>query len=327
LITPVSRRRFISISAAAGAMACVGPVEAAPYKWQGTALGAKASLLLHHPDKQRAARIVSACVAEINRLENIFSLYREQSALVTLNTNGNLDNPPLELVQALADCRRISDLTGGAFDVTVQPLWQSYVRHFSTANPDLNGPTADAIDAVRKLVDYRNLNIDTTRVSFARSGMAITLNGFAQGFITDRIADLLRSEGLKNVLIDLGETRALDDHPDGRPWRVGVRDPKEITGIVRTLQLKNMALATSGGYGQRFLVDGPQHHLFDPKTGRSSQRYASVTVTAPLAATADALSTALTSLPTQVAPGVLNKSGAIAVHYLHHDGSFEDIRV
>jgi FAD:protein FMN transferase len=327
----ISRRRFITISAAASVTAgTVASVQAfastAPYRWQGTALGAKASLLLHHPDKQEAARIVSACVAEISRLENIFSLYRENSALVQLNKSGFLDHPPLELVQALADCRRISDISGGAFDVSVQPLWQLNSGHFSKVGADPKGPSAPDIEAARDLVNYKNILISSARIEMTKSGMALTLNGFAQGYITDRVADLLRAEGLKNVLVDMGETRALDDHPDGRPWRVGIRDPKDTQGVVRTLQVQNQATATSGGYGQTFSANSSLHHLFNPETGSASQRYASVTVIAPLAATADALSTALSSMPLDKVEGCLKQAGAKAAYFLHHDGRFEDIR-
>ena len=173
----INRRRFLAISAAAGTLAFGNPASAAPYRWQGTALGAKASLLLHHPDKQQAARIVSACVAEISRLENIFSLYRQESALVQLNSQGFLDHPPLELVQALADCRRISDITGGAFDVTVQPLWQLYAGHFSSIDPDPQGPSADKIALATSRIDYRKIAIGSDRIEFGTPGMAITLNG------------------------------------------------------------------------------------------------------------------------------------------------------
>jgi len=330
----INRRCFITISAAASvtagsianSQAFADAATAAPWRWQGTALGAKASLLLHHPDKKEAARIVSACVAEVSRLENIFSLYREGSALVQLNQKGFLDYPPLELVQALADCRRISDICGGAFDVSVQPLWQLYAGHFSKADPDPEGPSAQDIEAARNLVDYRHILINPDRIELAKPGMAITLNGFAQGYITDRVADLLRAEGLKNVLVDMGETRALDEHPDARPWRVGIRDPKDNQGTVRTLQVENQATATSGGYGQTFHSNSSLHHLFNPQTGSASQLYASVTVKASLAATADALSTALSCLPSEKVADCLKQAGAEAAYILHHDGSFEDIR-
>ncbi len=328
----VGRRRFIAISAAAGASAWAlaqsGPAAtapAAPHRWRGIALGAQASLLLHHPDAAKAQRLIQACVAEIERLENIFSLYREESAVARLNRADRLDQPPLELVRALADCRRLGNLTNGAFDISVQPLWRLYARHFGSADIR-KGPAISEIREVGKLVDYRNISISAEHIEFEKPGMAITLNGFAQGFITDRIAELLRAEGLRNVLVDIGETRALDEHPEGRPWRVGIRMPDSDTVLPQKLSIEDEAVATSGGYGQTFDASGDYHHLFDPKSGKSGGRYASVTVVAPQAATADGLSTALSVLPITAAAPCLRKADASAAHYLHHDGSFETVR-
>jgi FAD:protein FMN transferase len=325
----VNRRRFITISAAAVAatsLGLVGSASAKPVRWRGTALGAQASLLLHHDDEQQANQIIAACVSEISRLENIFSLYRTNSALVQLNDKGILELPPLELIQAMADCRRISDLSKGAFDVTVQPLWQLYARHFSRPDADPAGPTAAEVTKAQALVDYRAVRIGTSSISFDKPGMAVTLNGFAQGFITDRIANMLRDKGLHNVLVDIGETRALDDHPSGRPWRVGIRNPQALNKTLRTLDISDQSVATSGGYGQRFQAGSQHHHLFDPATGASSDRYASVTVIAPLAATADALSTALSGLHLDQAQKLLRSAGATAALFLHRDGTFSEAR-
>ncbi len=330
----IGRRRFIAISAAAGvsavALAQAGPARTAPavaHRWQGVALGAQASLLLHHPDTAKAKRLIRACVDEIERLENVFSLYRESSAVVRLNRAGKLENPPPELVRALSECRSFGDLTEGAFDVTVQPLWKLYADHFGAAGTDGSGPSAADIERIGGLVDYRNIKIDENRIELSRSGMAVTFNGFAQGFITDRVAELLRAKGLKNVLVNIGETRALDDHPDARPWQVGIRMPGTEAGIALKLSITDEAVATSGGYGQRFDTSGRHHHLFDPATGKSGLRYASVTVVASHAAAADALSTALAVMPVTAARHCLRQAGAREAHYIHHDASFETVRV
>lgn len=324
----LSRRRFIAISAAAGA--CALPTAAwsstvPPQRWRGIALGAQASLLLHHPDRDEANRLIAASVAEITRLENIFSLYRANSALSKLNRDSRLDHPPLDLVQALAECRSISAATRGAFDVTVQPLWRLYAEHFADQGAASAGPSSQDIAAARALVNYRDISISERRIALARDGMGITLNGFAQGFITDRIAEFLRRAGMKNVLVDIGETRALDEHPDGRSWRLGIRSPSNPNDVVRTIAFTDQAIATSGGYGTKFDSAGRHHHLFDPQTGRSTVRYASVTVIASKAATADALSTAFSNMPVNKARRCLHSFGASAAYFRHHDGKFEDV--
>src|SRR6476646_4791290 len=132
----LSRRRFISISGAAAGMALFPAAYGAGAFttsedavrhlriWRGVALGADAMLQLNHPDPDKANRMIEACIAEVSRLERIFSLYCEDSALCRLNREGRLDDPPVELVELLGRSNEFSRLTDGAFDVTVQPLWK-----------------------------------------------------------------------------------------------------------------------------------------------------------------------------------------------------------
>ena len=148
--------------------------------------------------------------------------------LVRLNRTGELADPPMDMVRLLSEAARFSRLTDGAFDVTVQPLWRLYAEHFPAPAP---------IRRVRRRRRSRRCvpwsitgrSDRRDRISFARRGMAVTLNGIAQGYITDRVADRLRAEGMTNVLVDMGEVLALGGHPDGRPWRVGLRDKDNDT--------------------------------------------------------------------------------------------------
>ncbi len=265
------------------------------YRWRGIVLGADASMQIYLPEKEKAAALVHRSLDEIKRLERIFSLHDPHSSLSLLNRQGYLDAPPAELVGLLNESRRFSALTDGAFDVTVQPLWQCYATHFAANPKTTDGPPPAAIEAALRLVDYRKVSLTPARIAFAAPGMQVTLNGIAQGYITDRVTDLLKSEGIERTLVDMGEMRALGAHPNGKPWQIGIRDPLETESTAATLPLMDRALATSGGYGQRFTPTA--HHLFDPKTGSSANHYASVSVVAPTAATADALSTGLFALP------------------------------
>ena len=293
----LSRRRFLSIAAAVAGLgllrqsAAGRPAEVET--WRGTALGARASIKLYHPDRAFARSLIRRARFEIERLEQVFSLYRADSAVSRLNRQGFLDAPPLDLVRLLAEARRFSELTDGAFDITVQPLWRLYSRHFRANAGAANGPDPDSIAEALARVDHRAVSVDPARIAFEKPDMAITLNGIAQGYITDRVADLFRRQGLGEVLMDLGELRALGRHPAGRPWTVGLEDPRQPARILETLDLNDAALATSAGHGTRFDAAGEHHHLFEPGTGRSSHRYLSVSVKAPSATEADALSTGL----------------------------------
>lgn len=323
----MTRRRVLRIAASAAGLALApGAVGYAasmtrPQRWEGVALGAHASMTLYHPDPEAGARAIRNAVAEIHRLEKVFSLYRANSALSLLNRDGALAAPPPELLRLMSESRRYSEMTDGAFDVTVQPLWRLYADHFAEAGADPDGPSGDAIRRALALVDYRAVELDATRIAFTRPGMAVTLNGIAQGFVTDRIADLLRGEGLKNVLVDLGEIRASGAHPDGRPWNVGVKDPFAPDRIAQSVDIANRAIATSGGYGLRFDAAGRRHHLLDPHRGNSHNRYASLSVMAPTATQADALSTALFNMDEERLVEILAGTADVEAILIRSDGS------
>lgn len=296
----MSRRRALTLLAAAPGLAISlpwrgarGATEPFLHRWEGRALGARASLTVHHPDAAEARRLISLALEEIERLEGIFSLYRADSAIVRLNAAGRLDDPPLDLVDLLTRAYLWSERTKGAFDVTVQPLWKLYQRHFSQAEADPEGPSREAVAAACRRVDYRALDIAARRVRFSRPGMAITLDGIAQGYITDRIAELLRSEGLARVLVNLGEIRALGAAPGGGAWRVGLEDPRSAGHLLDTLDLVDQAVATSAVTGAGFEASGRFHQLLDPRSGEPTRGRLSASVVADRAGDADALSTAL----------------------------------
>lgn len=325
-MTPlVSRRRLIRISAAAAGL-CLIPLgravraEAHVVSWRGEAMGAVATLQIHHHDRIAAEALVERALAEVRRLERIFSLYREDSDLVSLNRQGFLVAPPPELVTVLRECGRYFEMTGGAFDPTVQALWTLYSDHFTRPGADPRGPSEGALQAALSLVGFRDVVFDENRIALGRHGLALTLNGIAQGFVTDRIVDLLRSAGIAHSLVDMGETRALGSRPDGSAWTVGIADPNEPLRVTETLRITDRAVATSGGYGFRFDPEGRFTHLFDPRTGLSPNRYASVTTISPTATEADALSTAFAILSREEIEGVLRSLGRGQVHLISASG-------
>lgn len=303
----LDRRRAIGVLAAAAGAGLAGlavpmggrahATATQVYRWRGIALGAPATIAIHHRDEAEARRLIALSRAEIERLEAVFSLYRPTSALARLNGDGRLDAPPLDLVTLLSAVRAWSARTSGAFDATVQPLWRLYAAHFAVPGADPAGPPAAAIAAARALIDYRAVQVSARRIAFARPGMALTLNGIAQGYITDRVADLLRAEGMGAVLIDVGEIRALWRRPDGAPWRVGIADPAKRAHTLATLEIVDKAVATSAATGTVFDPAGRYQHILDPRRGRPGRGLLSASVVAARACDADALSTALLADP------------------------------
>jgi thiamine biosynthesis lipoprotein len=293
-----TRRRALRVVAALGGLGFAGAglraLAPAPrlYRWQGEVMGAPAEIALWGANENLSRAMFRKVESEIARLHRIVSLADANSEISRLNREGVISGASPELRELITLARNLGDLSDGAFDITVQPLWRMYEARFWSRADDAPDFEARARDLAHALVDYREISLDGADIAFARKNMAITLNGVAQGFVTDRVADLLRGEGFDAAFVDLGEMRALGRHPDGRPWRVAMREPSGGLGA-REVELDNGALAVSGGYGTTFEPTGRHHHLFDPATGASASAFLDVAVLAPRATIADGLSTAI----------------------------------
>ncbi|MGO8918602.1 MAG: FAD:protein FMN transferase [Stellaceae bacterium] len=328
-----SRRRIMTLLGAVAGLPLLGAgdhaveAEAVPlHRWSGTSLGSPSRLLLYHRDRTAAARIAGYCAAEIARLERIFALYRGDSELARLNRDGCLDAPSFDLLTLLSHCQRLSALSDGAFDVTVQPLWNLYAGHFFAGPyPPPEGPAPRAIDQARRLVDFRSIDVAARRIVLARPGMGLTLNGIAQGYVADRVTEILRDNGCDCTLADLGrsEIKTQGRRTDGHPWRIALADPRQPDRFAAEIELRDRAVCTSGGYGTMFEPTGRYHHLFDPATGGSANHYIGISVIAASAMIADALSTALYVSPPERGPALLASFPGVSVRLTRPDGTVE----
>ena len=256
----ITRRRFLVAAAVASLVAPARPVR---LDWRGSALGAEARIVLEGP-RDRAEAALAAAAAEIERLEALFSLHRPGSQLSRLNGEGRLTLPARELRRLLAAAEAWRARTEGAFDARVQPLW----AHRAAGG---SGPGPVASVAATRIADLPG------RLALPAGG-AITLNGIAQGTIADRVAGLLAREGFAPALVDAGELRLAPGRALAIP-HAGIR-----------VAAAHAAAATSAPGALRFAGGG--HHLFDPASGTSPERWRAVTVLGPDAETADALSPA-----------------------------------
>lgn len=278
----IARRRFITICASLAALpAFTHAQEGAAVPdliWTGQALGARTSIRLEHPD---AVAIAARVSAEIARLERIFSLYQTDSALARLNRDGHLDAPPFELLDCLGIAGAVHAASGGRFDPTVQRLWQAWAEAVVAGGV----PDEVTLAEARALTGWEGVHLAPAEITL-RPGMALTLNGIAQGYVADRVALLLSAEGLTNIFIDTGEFRALGGLPGGGGWPVTLESGPHIT-------LTDRALATSAPLGTTFDQAGLLGHILDPRAGGPVVGpWRSVSVSAGTAALADALSTA-----------------------------------
>ncbi|NOR62268.1 MAG: FAD:protein FMN transferase [Rhodobacteraceae bacterium] len=270
-----TRRRFLTILAGAAVLPTLTNAAA---RWQGIALGAKAQIILDHPG---ADALIASAVAEISRLEGLFSLH-QNSQLTRLNAAGSLANPAPEMLELLSICSAINARTGGAFDPTIQPLWALYAERFAAT-----GTAPTAVQIAARNIGWQHVHFSPVEVSFAKPDMALTLNGIAQGYIADKVAALFRVEGVENVLIDTGEIMALGVAPDGAAWPVTIANSNS-----QIAPLSNAAIATSAPLGTSFDAAATVGHILDPRTGQPGGHWAQVSVSATTAALADGLSTA-----------------------------------
>lgn len=308
------RRRFLSITAGAACAAATLPRPAAAItRWRGVALGAAASITLDHPD---ADRLIGRARAEIARLEDVFSLYRASSALSRLNAGGILEAPPFELLDCLSLAGRVHATTGGAFDPTIQPLWALYAEHAAGGGAGLP-PEAARADVLMR-VGWRRVEFRPDAIRLV-PGAALSLNGIAQGYIADRVASLLRAEGLRDVLVNTGEMRALGGDPRGAAWQVRLRAGEEV--LPGRVDLADGALASSAPCGTAFDAAGRIGHILDPRNGLpASDRWRLVSIAAPDAALADALSTAFVLMsPSEIDAALAQWADARVVRLLPGD--------
>jgi thiamine biosynthesis lipoprotein len=279
----MNRRRFLALSAAALA----SPARAQT-RWQGRAFGADCALTLSGP-AQDAEAALATLPALIDAIEADFSLHRP-SALTTLNMTGYLPSPSpsFQALMDLADA--IHRLTNGAFDPTVQPLWQAAAEGRANTAP----------------IGWHHVRRDTGIT--LKPSMALTFNGIAQGFGADAVKAHLAAHSFDHALINMGETAAL-----GGPFHLGLQDPSY--GQLATRTLTGTAIATSSP--KATLVNG-QPHILHPRG--LPPLWSTVSVEATTAALADALSTALVFLTTgQIA--ALRHPGLIRVTLVDPDGN------
>ncbi|MCG3209041.1 MAG: FAD:protein FMN transferase [Anaerolineae bacterium] len=284
----VSRRDFLKITAAAGGLLAAGGVlgwktatRAATVHATRSLMGTVINLTLVAASESHGRAAIEATFAEMQRLIACFD-HRQPASLITqLNRQGRLTGAPPELIELLTQARRYSELSGGAFDVTVKPLLDAWRAGQAVSS------------AAVAAVGFRHLRLAGDQIYFERPGMAITLDGIAKGRVIDAATAVLQARGFANILVEAGgDLVGRGQRPDGRPWRVGVANPRDA-GVLAVLPVLGQAVATSGDYINYFSQDFARHHIIDPRTGQSPAELASVSVLAPSATAADALSTAI----------------------------------
>ena len=284
----MKRRSFLTASLGAiAAGGCAWPRHAPVHTGVALAFGTTIQIALVHADEHVARTAIGEALAAAQRVDRLMSIYQPASQVYQLNRDGVLHRPDPQLLAVLAQARALSQWTDGAFDITVQPLWRTW--RDAVARGAL--PAAEKRRQAQAKVDWRQVEFDARRVALA-PGMAITLNGLAQGYAADMALAAVQAHGIRHALLDTGEFVARGRKRAHQPWALGVRDPREPQALAATLFINGCGVATSGDYEAIFTPDYRHHHIFDPAAGDSPRELASVTVMAPTGMLADGLSTA-----------------------------------
>ncbi len=300
----ISRRNFlkiIAVGAMAGATAKLGlDALSVPERVSATRLlmGTVVNLTIVSDDRVAAQSAIETTLARMSELESVLSRFQPESQLSQLNRSGHLDDTSPALLGLITQAQTLSNLSGGAFDITVKPLVDLYQRH-QAENGEL--PPAAEIEAALALVDYRQIQVDGAQIAFAQPRMSITLDGIAKGYIVDEGVSVLKALGFDNVLVEAGgDLLASGQKSAEEAWQIGVQSPRKAqSGLLEKLAVKDKAVATSGDYMQAFTADMRQHHIIDPRTGYSAPELAGATIMAPSAMLADGLATAVMVLGSQ----------------------------
>jgi FAD:protein FMN transferase len=280
------------------------------------AFGTTVSITAAHGDPGAAREAIGEALREAQGIDALMTVYRPGSEVSRLNADGALRRPDPRLVRVLEFSQRLSALSDGSFDVTVQPLWTL----FSACARAQRLPSADEIARARSLVGWTALEVSARRVSLGRAGMGITLNGIAQGYATDLACAVLRERGIHDALVDTGEHGAEGARQPGRPWTVGVQDPRDPAALLGAVPMDGRFLAVSGDYETSFSEDRLYHHVFDPRTGVSPPEVSSAAVAAATGMEADALTKPMMVLERERAVALLERFRGAGAIWIEKDG-------
>ena len=286
-----------------------------------TLMGTRIDMVAEGGDAAAMRMAVAESWQTMERLAAMMSRYEPDSAVSAVNraAGGPAVAVPPEMMAVLQSAQQLAERTHGAFDITVGALkaW-----HFDTGQRTL--PDARTLEAQRRLVGYRGLLLDARAGSarLAERGMAIDLGGAAKLPILEAGMQVLRRHGIDNALLNGGGDVLVAGQLHGRPWRVGLRDPRAPEKMLGALALQGTAIvASSGDYERFFMVDGErQHHILDPATGRPTHGPHGVSLLARDAASVNGLGTALMVLDRAGAQSLLRTRPEVQALVAARDG-------
>tara|TARA_R110002153_G_scaffold17413_3_gene60717 strand:- start:12990 stop:13967 length:978 start_codon:yes stop_codon:yes gene_type:complete len=270
-------------------------------------MGTNIHVELWSDSAQQGNEAIQAVMDEMQRINQLMSPYIESSELSKLNDHGAAGFVPVskELFELIALSVELAKETDGAFDITFASV--GYLYNYRESQK----PQQSQVAALLKAINYRHIRFDKTQQSvfFAHPNVKIDLGGIAKGHAVDNAIEILKKRGIKHALVTAGgDTKLLGDRL-GKPWMVGIRDPRNKDKQAVVLPLAGTGLSTSGDYERYFEQDGKRyHHILSPKTGTSAKEVQSVSIIGQRSTLNDALSTAVFVLGVQKGMDLLNRT-------------------
>lgn len=229
---------------------------------------------------------------KIEYVDRVMNNYDSNSELSILNEEGFVNNADTELVYVVDRSKYYSQMSKGAFDISIQPVLDLWASKYSPGGT-YEDPTPAEIDETLVLVNSSAIVIDGNKILLGND-MKITLGGVAKGYAVDLAIESLINDGISSGFVNAGgDGRYIGSKPDGSSWRVGLQNPEKNEDSVTIMNIKDMAVATSGNYERYFNDTARVSHIADPRTGYTSQKLISATVIASSAMDADAFATAV----------------------------------
>lgn len=266
------------------------------------------------PSETKAEEAIDEAFKEIKRLEGLINFWSKYSELSEINKKAGVS--PVKVSSQTLDLIEkalfVSKKTDGGFDPTVGPL----IRLWDFRKAII--PDDKTIKETMKLVDYRAVVVDkkNSTVFLKKNGMTLDSGGIAKGYAADLAVSVLKKKGIKAGLVSVaGDIKAFGTKPDGKPWVIGIRNPRPTDSsadndILATIELQDMAISTSGDYERYFIKDGKRyHHIINPKTGYPAMDCQSVTVIAKEGVFTDGFSTGIFVLGPKKGLKLLKKLG------------------
>jgi thiamine biosynthesis lipoprotein len=224
---------------------------------------------------------VKAAFGEFQRLHTLTNNFDENSQISKINQMAGKEKIAVDpsLVKIIKFSQDVSDKLGDSFDITIGPL----TKLWGIGNKGEYVPSQAEIDKVLPLVNYHLIEVDTdaNTVYLPKVGMMLDLGAIAKGYATDQAIEVLKAKGITSALVNAGgNVRVIGNKPDGKPWRIGIQNPRDTDGISGKLALTEWdTMETSGDYQRFIMKDGIRYsHILDPRTGWQPREVASVTM-------------------------------------------------